>query len=560
MQALLTKDGHIRKVEQSAPKHLTPPSDRPLLLILPPEILDEICSHLDKETLSDVTVTCKTLQKPARKTLFSHIDIQDNLIEGPRQRIEARLQGLLSLPIVVRSTTLRLMFAHREGTRGHPCILLIAAFLERHASTLTRLSLTAIGLNTLLPAIAACRNLSHVTFEGCPLLGGLTADEVHAVLAAQQSDLHVTYRSSQYKYTDEGVREEVRRTRGSQGKGGWQDLFAVPDDQRLDMVGSFHLAFHPTKWWEYYGPGHTFRLELSSLISISFLQHLTRLRIDPTNINHLLDIVRPKDKKTGSLGRQVLPLLSDFQVDTTSEIPDFYASLCSEEIDIDAQVLDLLEAFPNLQNIQFTASCVDTLAFKPFPFSRLPTTLRHVDLAFVYDLVDAFDMMLPFAKSLLEWVSDVDTTANLQTLILRMDWEEARNWILHWKDPVMCDEGEEREAAYRKAIRQTVAWYPDVPTLCPGDPEDMAVDDVDDFLHNYDIDAYIDFREWVRTYEGDLLWADVLHTLAAIRTKLDERGIRYLLDWPAHKEESAPRRGEMRGEPWRAPSLKQLTL
>lgn len=88
----------------------------------------------------------------------------------------------------------------------------------------------------------------------------------------------------------------------------------------------------------------------------------------------------------------------------------------------------------------------------------------------------------------------------------------------------------------------------------------MAVDDFDDFLYNYDINAYIDFREWVRTYEGDLLWADVLHTLVAIRDKLDERGIRYLLDWPTHKEEAITSRGRTRGKLWQAPPLKQLTL
>ena len=562
MQALLTKDGLICSVEKPAPKYLTPPAHRPLLPILPPEILDEICSHLDKGTLSDLTVTCKSLETSARQALFSHIEIQDTLIQTQAHRIEARLRGLLSLPIVVTSATLRLTFTHHEGTREYPCILLIAAFLERHASTLTHLILSAVGLNTLLPALAACRNLSHVTFEGCPLIGGLHADEVHALFAAQSGDVRVTYTTIQYRYGAMEMMEDARRAGAWQGTGGWQDLFAVPDDHRLDMVKSFHFAFHPTHWWE---PDHghgtqTFPLSLSSLVSVSFLQHLTRLRIYPANVYHFFEALRPKDKEMKSLVCQTLPQLSDFQVDTTSEISGFYDSLCYADIDIDAQVLELLEAFPNLQNVRFTASCLDTLGFEPFLFSRLPTTLCHVDLAFVYDLVDAFDGLVSLAAALLDWLGDLRATANLETLVLRMDWEKARIWVLHCKELVLCEGGEEGEAAHLAAIQQTAAWYPAVMAKCPGIPEDMAKDDFNDFLHSYDVVAYFAYREWVRTYEGELLWAKVLHNLAAIRAKLDERGIRYLLDWPTQKEEAVPPRGEPRGKPRRAHSLKQLTL
>lgn len=292
-----------------------------------------------------------------------------------------------------------------------------------------------------------------------------------------------------------------------------------------------------------------------SLVSIAFLQSLTRLSIEPGNVYHLEKALRPAGQPL-----HLLPHLLEFRVHRESVAYEFYTDCLELEVDIGSQTLQTMQAFPNLQTAQLTVTSQTPVNLDIFDFSDLPNSIRHLDVECLHAPIDRLEHLVSFSEAASAWIGDLAATPNLRAFVLEMDWKETRDRISVEGQLTPRHLGEEREAAHRAAIEDLITFYPALLASCPTAPEAMDAQDLNAFLRTWDTYAYSDFERWALAHEATMLWQDLLESLHALRDKLDERGIRYRLNVPDQDAETPMPRGKARGERWRASPLKQLTL
>ena len=438
------------------------------ILRLSNELLDEVCSHLDKPDLASLSTVCRALQPIAQSGVFRHLTITDR----PGQR--AALVALQQARFPTTSILLRIARWRTTSADG----LAIRNLLRRHAHTVTHVVLVmGIEVWRLRELFDTYRMLFHISLRNRSSRSINLVDLVHILRQQTRPPRFVLEHIAPLSILWHELRVGVVDQRG----GFWPDIFM----QVAPSIRSFSCRYLvessdsgiPSRYsiFQHFAVDYTF----SNFISLPFLQGLTTLEIDQS---HLPDVDGIFDSQPSALQlTQLLHLRLLAPYATLNTENDVY-ELAQYDHDPGVLTLQLLKRCPNIQTAQFNALSHQLQTGESFPFSDLPDSLTSVSIAFYanwfapteqHPWTDfAYNDSKAFFDSVEAWLSAL-VAPNLCSIELVLDWDHIyQTWAferLFWyeDDPEEILSGHdtdhliERLKAIDQAIFRRYHWDPD---------------------------------------------------------------------------------------------------
>ena len=415
------------------------------ILRLSNELLDEICSHLDKPDLASLSTVCRALQPVAQGGVFRHITITDD---------EDQVEALLSLKYV-DFTTASVMLRIRKPWHTHDCGHAIRSLLRKHAPTIAHLTLTIREegrLGWLLKSLTKCDKLVCIKLLNCNWTG---IDKAHlaTLLVQQQRGPHFVVERIGFV---ESLNENSTFASEPEEYHSWLDSLREPavcisSFSFSYLVTSPHTSMTPDSYFQLYEWPELFQ----RVLSLPILSMLVTLALDQTHLQDIVPFLHAHPKVQ-------LQLLRSLRILTSGIASRLSSGWVFEEADFDpgTLTLQLIERCPGIESVHLNALCHELATGRTFPFAALPDTLSSVSIGFYanwfwppeqyQDEWGDFDYnnAKPFLNSVIAWLSALKASTNLREVGFALDWEDIHN---SWAEEELCsyrDQPEERLSDY----------------------------------------------------------------------------------------------------------------